>query len=544
MGKREVTASGACRTSARPLETAAMPGRFRGFFHRHPVLRDALLWSMPALALGAALRLLLLSYLPYGYWGSDSKSYYSFAHMLLSEGYVSLDEKRRYLYPLLMVPASVLPGAPLKWIAWLQHAFGLLAVLPLAYVTRKAFAFWRWWIIPVTVAYAGLPMFLWYEHELLGEVLFFGALAWTFGGWVAWVTEKDPARARRLFWWFFVPLAVFLLTKPSGRFVLPGLCAGLLMTRAWRVLDWRRWTALGVLCAAALTAGSKKQAAWLLYVATFPLTQLDTPKHAEYKAELRPIVQPYIENIDAYHDRMTVPFHFLDSPSEENAPPLWAELDKDSKKKRSLYMDLAVEGIKAEPRKFIYLGAQRLVASANMSGFDDDRFEAGYYAQRFRGHYETARRLLAEGKPTSVPMAFGFGKTGPLPPYGEFQALLSKPNTAAEKIVLGWVRGYENASNVVIVPKPPKDAPAAAHSIEHARPTWLGWWFLACLPLALAYWRTLGVWAVVTAAYLACMFLISLVNARYFAPAWLVFLPLFFVPLDLALRALFRRRAA
>ena len=50
-----------------------------------------------------------------------------------------------------------------------------------------------------------------------------------------------------------------------------------------------------------LTVGSKKQSAWLLYVATFPLTQLDTPSHAEYKAELRPMVEPYARDLDAYY---------------------------------------------------------------------------------------------------------------------------------------------------------------------------------------------------------------------------------------------------
>src|SRR5687767_9887196 len=185
-----------------PRRNPAMSADIRAFFQRHPVLREVLLWSIPALAFGAALRILLMSYLPYGYWGSDSKSYYSFAHMLLSEGYVSLDEKRRYLYPLLMAPVSLLPGAPLKWIAWLQHGLGLITVLPLAYVVRKTLVFWRWWIVPVTIAYAGLPMFLWYEHELLAEALFFSALAWSIGGWVAWVSEKNPERARRLFWWF------------------------------------------------------------------------------------------------------------------------------------------------------------------------------------------------------------------------------------------------------------------------------------------------------------------------------------------------------
>jgi hypothetical protein len=45
---------------------------------------------------------------------------------------------------------------------------------------------------------------------------------------------------------------------------------------------------------------------------------------------------------------------------------------------------------------------------------------------------------------------------------------------------------------------------------------------------------------VITLGYLAGVFLVSLVNARYFAPAWLTFLPVLFVPLDLLLRLVFR----
>jgi hypothetical protein len=411
-------------------------------------------------------------------------------------------------------------------------------------VVRKTMRFWKWWIIPATVAYVGVPMFLWYEHELLGEVLFFGAMAWTFGGWVAFVTQSDPARARRMFWWFFVPFAVFLLTKPSGRFVVPGIVVGLLMVRAWRVLDWRRWVALAVLFAASLTVGSKKQGAWLLYVATFPLTQLETPENAEYKAELRPIVEPYIRDLPAYYTRDDFPFDFLDSPSEEKAPPLWAALDKDENKKRALYMSLAVEGIKAQPLQFLYLGAQRFVASANMSGFNDDRFQASFYGDKLAGHYATATRLLTEGKATSLPMAFGFPKKGPLPPYEEFRPrLTAAAGSFSERAVTGWVHGYEDVSNVVKMPKPPKDSPAAAFAIELARPTVLGWWLILSLVLSFAYWRTFGVWVVVSIGYLCGVFLISLVNARYFAPVWLVFIPAMFIPLDLLLRAIFRRRA-
>lgn len=515
--------------------------RVRAFFRRHPILRDAVVWSVPALLFGFVLRALFLSYHPYAYWGSDSKSYYSFAHMLLSDGYVSLDEKRRYLYPILMVPMSVLPGAPLKWLAFFQHAMGLCAVLPLAYIARRCFHAWRWWVVPLTLFYAGMPLFLWYEHELLGEAFFFSAFLWAFAGWVAWMAQSDPARSRRIFWWFFIALSAFLLTKPSGRFAVPGIVLGLVAVRAWRALERRHWIAIALLFAATLTVGSKKQAAWLLYVASFPLTQLDTPAHADYKAEIRAFAEPYVRDIDAYYVRTGVPFKFLESPSEENGPPLWAKLDRDEKAKRSLYMDLALEGIRARPGAFAYLGAQRLIASANLSGFSTARFESTYYPKKLEVLHREASARLARGKDISIPMAFGIPAKDGLPAIDEFTRRISPaPGGFAEKAISRWVNTGRSVFDVVALPEPLPDAPAADYAISRARITAFGWWLIASLGLSVFYWRTLGVWVLTACGYLGGVFIVSLVNVRYFAPAWIVLLPVAFIPLDLLVRVLRR----
>ena len=161
--------------------------RLREFLARHPTLRDVLLWALPAMIFGTVLRVLLTSCLPYAFWGADSRSYFSFAHRLLADHVFSLDEKRRYLYPILLVPVAALPGPPLRWLAVLQHALGVATIWPAAYVVRKCFVCWRLWIIPVTVLFTALPILLWYEHELLGENLFFASLMWAFAGWVAFV---------------------------------------------------------------------------------------------------------------------------------------------------------------------------------------------------------------------------------------------------------------------------------------------------------------------------------------------------------------------
>jgi hypothetical protein len=306
-----------------------MFARLRHFLACHPLVRDALLWAIPALVFGAVLRALLTSYLPYAYWGADSKSYFGFAHKLITEGYISLNEKRRFLYPIFLVPVSLLPGPPLRWLAVIQHTLGVASLVPLAYIVRKTLVYWKLWIVPITVAFAGLPVIVWYEHELLGENVFFATLLWTFAGWCAWVSEERIERSRRLFWCFFVPFTLFILTKPSGRFVWPGIGMGLVLVAAWRRLDWRRILALGALAIATLFVGAKKQGAWLFYTAVFPLTQLDTPLHAEYKAQIRDLVESMRARLDNYYTNDVQAFEFLERTDSDPQRTLWVSLDKD-----------------------------------------------------------------------------------------------------------------------------------------------------------------------------------------------------------------------
>jgi len=90
---------------------ATLNTQLSAFLRRHPLLRDALVWAIPALIIGAVLRGMLLSYLPYAYWGSDSRSYYGFTEQLLDTGKISLYDKRRYLYLIGMLPVTLLPGS-------------------------------------------------------------------------------------------------------------------------------------------------------------------------------------------------------------------------------------------------------------------------------------------------------------------------------------------------------------------------------------------------------------------------------------------------
>src|SRR3954465_13111609 len=172
-----------------------MQHRLSDFFRRHPTVRQAALWALPAVIVGLVLRLFLLRYSPLAYWGSDSRSYFDFSFKLYVDHYLSLVEKRRFLYPIFVALVTMLPGPPLRWIAWLQHGLGIVTLIPIAYIIRKTCVAWKWWIIPITILYTGMPLLLWYEHELLAETVVFSMVAWAFAGWIAWAKEQRGARA-------------------------------------------------------------------------------------------------------------------------------------------------------------------------------------------------------------------------------------------------------------------------------------------------------------------------------------------------------------
>ena len=518
-----------------------MSSALRQFWQRHPSVRDAVRWALPALLFAFVLRALLLSYSPYAYWGSDSRSYYDFTYKLYTEHYFSLVEKRRFLYPIFVAIVNALPGSTLRWLALIQHAFGILTLIPIAYAIRKTCLHWRWWIIPVTLIYAGMPVLFWYEHELLAETLLFNTAAWAFAGWIAWASEESRARAARLWWCFLLPFACLILIKPSARFFWPGVGLGLLYLCAWRKVSRAGLIAGLALMVATLFVGSKKQGAWLMYTATFPLTQLDTPLHAEYKAQIADDVHKYRDRIDHYYREDEWAFNFLENPSKQTERPLWHALEGQTNAKPKLYMDLALEGIKANPGLFLMMGRDRLVVSANFSEFKEVRFTSSYYPDKFANDYHHAEEAVAAGQASYEAMALGLPRKGPLPPYSEIRERLSpRPGGLGERLVNDWVAGFKKWADLVRWP----EGRERSMTGDLARPTLLGWYLLAAIACSFATTRlrrTHAVWALSALSYLTGVFLLTQVNPRYFGAVWPIFIPLLAVPADLVVELLTRR---
>lgn len=512
--------------------------RLRLWLRRHPAVRDSLLWVIPALVAGALLRWMLLSYLPYANWHADSNSYFSFAERLVKDGKFDLDEKRRFTYPILVAPLAMLPGATLKWVAWAQHGLGLLTLIPLAYCVRKIFLFWKWWIIPVTTIYAVLPTILWFEHELLAEAFFFAALIWTMAGWLAWSTAV-PERRPRLWWCFYVPFFLMVLTKPASRFIWPGVLLAMLLTLGWRWVRWREGISLLVAAVLTLMAGRESQGARLLYTSSFPLTRLDTPKHAELKAEIRDLVTEARATLSRGEISVDREWKlFLEAPEKQSERPLWQALGKDEKRKGEVCRDLALEGIFSRPDLFLLIAAQRIMLSANPDDFKSIRFDPAYLATKFQPTYEK----YVPGNAWRLQNLFGLSKNEPPPPFATVQEWIAPAGKESQK---AWIRAYAEGfgERVRVVNEPV--AGSATREMNRFAPTGLGWWILASFALALlpGYFKRLGLWVIIIVGYLFGVFLVGSANSRFFAMAWSVIVLALPVPLDALLRLCFRRKA-
>ncbi len=512
--------------------------RFSDLKARHPLVWQSVLWAVPAILAGLVLRLIFLHYSPYAYWGADSRSYFGFTDGVFTKFYFSINEKRRYLYPIFLLPITLLPGGTLKALALIQAALGLLSLIPLAYAVRRLFIHWKLYVIPLTLIYTGMPLLIWQEHELIADTIFFDCLIWALAGWIAFASQAQIPRARRLFWWFLTPFAIMILTKPSGLFFWPGLVLGLLLLKAWQTLRWPQWAAIALVFLAGLTVGDRSQSAWLIYLSSFPLTRLDTPLHAEYKSEIRDLVETKRALISTYNVEDDDINRFLRGPGSQTGRPLWQALEKNKPLMQKVYRDLAIEGISSRPDLFLLMGFQRLLGSCNPGDFSEGRFGATYFSDRFEETYN--EKKVTE---SMVRLAFGIPRSAPYPTFQELKEKISPyPDSAAAKWFRSYASAYHHAGEILHKPEDP------TRSLTESRPTLLGWLIIlgAFLSFASPWRNTLGIWVLASIVYLCAVYLIGIEQTRYFSAIWPICILLLAVVPDALLRSVagFQRKRA
>src|SRR6187402_3413617 len=97
---------------------------------RAPLTLRRCFWlCFPALIIGAILRISFLMAVPEAYYGNDSNSYFVTAHSIYLNHRFDFPPKRRFVYPLLLVAAPIIPFCnTVQIVAIVQHAAGLAMI--------------------------------------------------------------------------------------------------------------------------------------------------------------------------------------------------------------------------------------------------------------------------------------------------------------------------------------------------------------------------------------------------------------------------------
>ena len=218
----------ALMTPATPHATSAPP--------RGVPFQQVLLLCVPALIVGLVFRISFLIAIPEVYYGSDSNSYFDAAWRLWTHGDFTLNPKRRFLYPIVLIFMPLLPGSVAVGTAVVQHLLGLVIIIGIGWVVAQMTRLPNLWVPLVTCVAAIWPRMLWYEHEIIARSLATRSL-------------RCRGRARRAMWlaqgpktvvsFISIATAAIVACKPHGRPLWLGLMV-VAIAMAGNPLKWER----------------------------------------------------------------------------------------------------------------------------------------------------------------------------------------------------------------------------------------------------------------------------------------------------------------
>ncbi len=317
--------------------------------------RRCLLLCAPALLLGLWLRVLVLHATPEAMLTADTNSYWDSVSHLWNDGKFSIPEKRRWLYPLLLMAAPALPGNTPQAVALAQHAAGLLAIFGVGWIAGNLTR-WSLCIVPLaTLLFAASPRGLAYEHQIIADSLMTNAL-------ILAAAVALPLRGitRRRLAWTLALCAVVIALKPHGKpLALPILVAAACFAGVpWR-WHWGNWL-LSLTCLLLLvSSGSSRQGGWLLLSSTLPLVPETGEPFPQYRAALAPVIAEARALGDSYPwEQYRYKKLLSDSDSYDEiaagksfaeAGPEWNPLTRRKDEFRRVASALARSGLRAHP---------------------------------------------------------------------------------------------------------------------------------------------------------------------------------------------------
>ena len=348
--------------------------------------RELIVWCLPALLIGAWLRIELLNGWRGGlYFGPDSGSYWEAAFRFAQGGDFDVSGKRPWLYPVIVWLAGHGPVSPAFSVALLQQFAAWLSIIALGALVRLILPFWKWFIVPATVLYAGQPEILYWGHVLIADSLFIS-------------TTLAVALAVAVYWqkpsWRCLAIAVALIfiamaLRPVGRALWLTLIpiALLVPNTLWRPRLIHA-AALAILYFPASKAVRVSQGEDLLFVSTLPLMRLDTPLHADLKTEMRPQVEAARADLWNY---VTVGQRQVWGDLIDDTPPdadtVLQKLRADKKRYSQVRREISREALRGDPWNYARMVAMKIYSVFALNEaherLDPARWSSG--AEKFLG---------------------------------------------------------------------------------------------------------------------------------------------------------------
>ncbi len=349
--------------------------------------RELLLWCLPALLIGAWLRIELLNGWRGGlYFGPDSGSYWEAAFRFAQGGHFDVSGKRPWLYPVIVWLAGHGPVSPAFSVALVQQFVAWLSIVALGALVRLVVPLWKCFVIPATVLYAGQPEILYWGHVLIADSLFIS-------------TTLAVALAVAIYWqkpsWRWLAVAVALIfiamaLRPVGRALWLTLIPIALLVPH---VEWRskliHAATLAILYFPASKAVRVSQGEDLLFVSTLPLMRLDTPLHADLKAELRPQVEAARADLWSY---VTVGQRQVWGDLIDDTPPdtdtVLQKLRADKKRYNQVRREISREALRHDPWNYARMVAMKIYSVFALNNaherLDPARWNGG--AEKFLGN--------------------------------------------------------------------------------------------------------------------------------------------------------------